>query len=371
MWFDAIVFAALAIFAWRGASKGIVWQLATIAAILLCFAFAETLSLAIAPLITVQPPLDRWIAMFVLYLGFSFLSFAVARQVREWLEKAEFVEYDRHLGMLLGLIKGGLLCLLLTFFTVTLSSASVRDQILNSYSGKAAAIVMDRLHPVMPNELHDILEPYIHTLDQDGLDLRHHHADGESRQQTRNGQDGSPPNAGTGLENSRQTSPEEQGVSSRLHQLVRDLIGSHDDALIDQAVFTLRNTAEADRGKLLELLATELPERLQTSLVSWQQEHFRPAEPARLTQLTLLNEIAGFYFRHPKSQQSFVDDMQEQLRDLDSQIQLAVLQDLYADLINEGVDPDPQTNYRTPIEERIQRHVNAPRQASAGEFPFN
>ena len=70
------------------------------------------ISLALAPLITVKPPLNRWIAMFILYIGFSLISFGVARQLRDWIEKAQFVEYDRHLGALLGLVKGIVICLL-------------------------------------------------------------------------------------------------------------------------------------------------------------------------------------------------------------------------------------------------------------------
>ena len=60
----------------RGAIKGIVWQLAVIASLVLCFAFSESLSAVIAPYIGLKPPLNRWIAMFVLYIVFAFISFS-------------------------------------------------------------------------------------------------------------------------------------------------------------------------------------------------------------------------------------------------------------------------------------------------------
>ncbi len=176
MWYDVIILAILGLAILRGAIKGFVWQLASIAALVLSFVFAERFSLIAAPYIGVEPPLNRWIAMLTLYVLFSFLSFAVARGLHGWIEKAKLVEYDRHLGSLFGFVKGVTFCLVLTFFVVTLSERG-RARVLESHSGYLAAIIMDRLHPVMPTELHKVLEPFIHKLDREGLDLHHaHHA---------------------------------------------------------------------------------------------------------------------------------------------------------------------------------------------------
>ena len=172
MWYDLLVLGILGLSTVRGAARGFVWQLASISALILCFAFAETFSLGLAPYIGVRPPLNRWIAMLVLYLVLSFLAFATARKLRDWIERARFVEYDRHLGAIFGFVKGVTICLVMTFFVVTLSE-KVRAQVLDSHSGHMAALVMDRLHPVMPAELHDVLEPYIHQLDRPGLHLLH------------------------------------------------------------------------------------------------------------------------------------------------------------------------------------------------------
>jgi len=164
MWYDVLTLCILAYATFRGAMKGIVWQLAAIATLEFCFLFAGSLSSTLAPLIRVEPPLNRWIAMFVLYMGFSFVAFGLARVVEGMLEKIKFEEYDRHLGAVLGLLKGVTFSIFLTFFLVTLSE-STRESIMNSESGYAAAVIMDRLDNVMPYELHAILEPYIRRLD--------------------------------------------------------------------------------------------------------------------------------------------------------------------------------------------------------------
>ncbi|MEX2285847.1 MAG: CvpA family protein [Planctomycetaceae bacterium] len=174
-WYDMAMIGMLVFAVIRGAVKGFVWQLAAIAAIVLCFYCAGSLSLLLAPMIpNVEPPANRWVAMFLLYLAFSFLSFGAARVLRGWIEKAKFVEYDRHLGAIFGLVKGVTFCLVVTFFVVTLLP-DLRETVVQSHSSYGAAVIVDRLHPVMPDNMHDVLEPYIHQLDRPGMDLKFSH----------------------------------------------------------------------------------------------------------------------------------------------------------------------------------------------------
>ena len=162
--FDLFICVVLLFTTIRGAAKGVAWQLAGIGALVLCFMFATPLSLSLAPMIKLAPPLNRWVAMLGIYLVFSFGTFAIARGFREALEKAKFVEFDRHMGALFGLFKGALIALVITFFSVAMSQQA-REYILKTYTGYAAAHIMNALDPIMPKELHAILEPYIHGLD--------------------------------------------------------------------------------------------------------------------------------------------------------------------------------------------------------------
>ena len=175
MWYDLLTLAILVIATIRGAQSGLVWQLAVIGTLVFCFLFAGPLSLTVAPSIPIDPPLNRWLAMLGIYLVFSFLCFAIARQARDWIKKARFVEYDRHVGAILGFLKGVMICLVLTFFAVTLS-ANARSAILQSHSGHAAAVIIASLCPVVPQEWHDTLEPHLRR-------LGHSDESHESRQQ--------------------------------------------------------------------------------------------------------------------------------------------------------------------------------------------
>jgi uncharacterized membrane protein required for colicin V production len=172
MWYDLLTLGILMYAMFRGAMKGIVWQLATIAALLMCFFFSGSLSHVIAPFIRVEEPLNKWIAMLVLYLGFSFVCFGFARVMHDAIENMRIEALDRHLGALLGLVKGAMFSLFLTFFLVTLSH-SARESIINSESGYVAAVAIDRLDPVIPGDLHALLEPYLRRMDPREMEREH------------------------------------------------------------------------------------------------------------------------------------------------------------------------------------------------------
>ena len=100
MAYDIGIGILLLLSAWRGSKKGFVWQLATIAALVLAFCFAGPLSGRIAPMTGLKPPLDRWVSLLGLYIVFSFGCFIAARGLRSGIEKVKLQDYDSHLGAL-------------------------------------------------------------------------------------------------------------------------------------------------------------------------------------------------------------------------------------------------------------------------------
>ncbi|MCA9055886.1 MAG: CvpA family protein [Planctomycetaceae bacterium] len=162
MWYDLIVLAILGYFALRGAARGLLTQLAAIAAIIVCLVFAESISAAFGPMVKLDPPLNNWVIMFGAYLVCSFIAFGLARVLTDWVERAKLDSFNQHLGAIFGLLKGVVLCLVMTFFLVTLSPAS-RAALSNSRSAYAAAYIMDRIHPIMPAKLNEALAKYLHV----------------------------------------------------------------------------------------------------------------------------------------------------------------------------------------------------------------
>lgn len=163
MWYDFAVLGVLVFCMARGASRGFIFQLATIAGIVLCLMFAETFSGIVGPHISLKPPLNEWVTMFGAYLFFSFIAFGAARMLTKGIEEAGLKEYNSHLGAVFGLAKGVVVCLVATFFLATLDAT--HNVIANSKSGYYAAVTMQKIHPIMPEKLHDALNRYIHSLD--------------------------------------------------------------------------------------------------------------------------------------------------------------------------------------------------------------
>lgn len=344
---DLIVLGIIVFCTIRGAMKGLVWQLATIAAIVLCFFFAETGSLALAPMIGLKEPLNRWVAMFLLYVILAFISFAIALSMKKTIDEAQFTEYDKHMGAVVGLIKGITFALVLTFFSVTLSE-SAREHVMHTRSGEYAAIVMDRLHPVMPKELHDVLAPYIHQLDREGLDL--HYADHDHDHGDGHGHDHAGETSGEG---GSQPFPEDSVERKKLELLIAQLPGMDDPQLRQLSIEALLNTQPEYRGQLLDLLSSGIPALTKIIAIEWQKGKPQAAKNGEEVRNRLLKEISGMYFDTEGDQLEFIEEIEADLTGLPMQVETAVLTDWHADLLGLDPDPDPTTDYLSKTDRRI------------------
>ena len=143
-----------------GAFKGVTWQLASIASLVLGYTVSHQFSPQVAPYIKGDPVVSRTLAMLATYAVVSGGVFLVAWMFRAVLKKMRFEAFDRHLGMILGGLEGGLLGVVATFFVVSLVP-STRDPIFSSPSGKIVGNVMNAVGPVLPSEARDALAPFI------------------------------------------------------------------------------------------------------------------------------------------------------------------------------------------------------------------
>ena len=143
-----------------GAWKGVTWQLASIASLILGYTVSHQLSPQLAPHFPGDPVVSRALAMLAIYAAVSGGVFLVAWAFRAILKRLKFEAFDRHLGMLLGGMEGALLGLLVTFFVVSLAP-STRDPIFSSPSGKLVGNLMNAVGPVLPSEAREALAPFI------------------------------------------------------------------------------------------------------------------------------------------------------------------------------------------------------------------
>jgi membrane protein required for colicin V production len=149
-----------------GAVKGFAWQLASIGSIALsyfvAYRFREPLSLSIQA----DPPWNRFLAMLILYIGTSLVIWVAFRMVSQSIDRLRLKEFDRQVGALFGLAKGALYCVLITLFAVTLLGDQVRETVVKSKSGRYIAQVLDRSEAIIPEEIHEVVGPYLEKFDQ-------------------------------------------------------------------------------------------------------------------------------------------------------------------------------------------------------------
>lgn len=158
-----------------GGMKGMAWQIASVASLAVSYLVSLKFSAQLAPMFGEQAPWNRFLAMLVLYLATSLAIWIAFRFVARFIERVKLKEFDRQVGALVGFAKGVLLCVAITFFAVTLS-AKARQAVLDSRSGYYIALLLDRAGPMMPPELHDVLDPYIERLDQELEPTREEHS---------------------------------------------------------------------------------------------------------------------------------------------------------------------------------------------------
>ena len=162
--YDIIMSLVLAFATLWGFWKGFAWQLATLASLILSYLVAYRFRTPVASYIDADPPWNVALAMLLLYIGTSLLVWVGFQFVRGMLDSLKLRDFDRQLGGLVGAATGGVLCVVITLFAVTLLSHEHRNQIIHSKSGHLLAVLLDKSHAVMPAELHKVIHPHLHEV---------------------------------------------------------------------------------------------------------------------------------------------------------------------------------------------------------------
>ena len=155
----------------HGFWKGAAWQIAPIMSLVLGYMIAMPMSVTTAHYFG-DPPQNRLFALVSIYLGVTLIVYLMVRSFRAGIEKAKLTEFDRHIGALLGVVKGVLITLAITVILLIYSS-NARELILKSETSTIAARIINAVYPILPQALHQLLRPYLKELEDDlPLDLR-------------------------------------------------------------------------------------------------------------------------------------------------------------------------------------------------------
>ena len=163
--YDLAMIAVLAGATLWGFYRGMARQVASLASLVASYFIALRVSPSLAPYLGKQEPTNRFLAMLLAYLVTALVIWLVFRKVSQFIERVQLKEFDRQAGAIFGATKGVLLCVAITFFMVSLSDAG-RGTVLASRSGVYIARLLRDADPVIPKELHAVLDPYLRKLEQ-------------------------------------------------------------------------------------------------------------------------------------------------------------------------------------------------------------
>jgi membrane protein required for colicin V production len=163
--YDLVMLGILAAAAVLGYFKGIVWQIAWIAGIVASGFVAFRFAPVAAPFFGQQAPWNRLLALLVLYMGTSLVIWLIFRVVSGAINAVHLSAFDHQLGLLFGLAKGALLCVVITFFAVTLAPA-YRSQIVASRSGRIVAEIIVRADELLPKDIADSVDPFVRQFEE-------------------------------------------------------------------------------------------------------------------------------------------------------------------------------------------------------------
>ncbi len=155
----------LAATALLGYFKGMVWQLAWIAGIVVSGFVSMRFGNQFAPYFGQQEPWNRFASMLALYVGTSLAVWLLFQIVSGAINAIHLSAFDHQLGLLFGAAKGILLCVVITFFAVMLAP-DYRSQVVTSHSGQIVATLLVRADEYLPKEIHETIDPFVKQFEE-------------------------------------------------------------------------------------------------------------------------------------------------------------------------------------------------------------
>ncbi len=165
--YDLLMISVVVLMTLYGSWKGMAWQVASLSAVFVSYVVAYRFRVPVSEMISTGYPWNIFLAMLILYIGCSLAIWLLFRLVSHMIDRVKLTEFDSQIGALFGCFNGVLVCVIATLFSITLLGDHTREAIVGSRSGYYIAVLLDRSHTLMPEEIHQVLHPFIDQLDGD------------------------------------------------------------------------------------------------------------------------------------------------------------------------------------------------------------
>ena len=164
--YDVVMLVVIGGAVWFGFWKGLAWQIASVAAVCISYIVAVNFREPVSRFIQAEEPWNRIGAMLVLFLGTSIVIWIMYGRVKGSIKRLELKGFDRQAGALLGAVKGALLAMVITIFSVSLLGASARNAIHTSKFGPYVIRGIDAVSGIVPAEIAQYVHPHVENFQE-------------------------------------------------------------------------------------------------------------------------------------------------------------------------------------------------------------
>ncbi|MDO5581537.1 MAG: CvpA family protein [Planctomycetia bacterium] len=171
--FDIVVLLVLVVMTLWGGLRGVISQAAAILSLIAGWFAASNYYTIVEPYIGKNDTWSKPVAMLVMFIGTGVAIRIVAKIFQRFVSLSQLKEFDRQMGALFGFLKGAIICLLITYFAVTLSDSS-RQAVVDSQSGPYLVRAVCALDSIMPEDVRHAflkrgLDDFKTTAEESGL----------------------------------------------------------------------------------------------------------------------------------------------------------------------------------------------------------
>lgn len=148
--YDLFVIAFLLFCMFRGGMRGFFSQLVSIVALVASWYLASRYGDHLEPYIPLKDPLKGTVAILVTFILLVMGIRILSKMIGGMFSGAVFKEINRQMGALVGLVKGCVICLIITFFAV-IACNTTKNMVIGSQSGRIMVRTIFRLQKVIPD----------------------------------------------------------------------------------------------------------------------------------------------------------------------------------------------------------------------------
>ena len=158
--YDIVILVVLFGSMFYGYTKGLAWQIASVAAVVVSYIAAVRFRGQVAQYVSADPPFNNIAAMLIIFVVSSLVIWLAYAYVNKSIEKAELDGFNRQIGALVGAVLGVLLVMVITLFSVSLLGDSVHDSIFQSKLGPYVIRGISMAQAFVPEEFEARLDPH-------------------------------------------------------------------------------------------------------------------------------------------------------------------------------------------------------------------